>query len=328
MPSNKRLSQFCDTMATLLDSGVPISRALRVAGQQATSSGLRQAALNAREQVEGGASLGDALRNQQYFPALFLNLVEAGETSGQTDRVFTELSNYYEFQSQMWRTFLGSLVLPALEYLAAVFVLALVQYIIGMFSDSGGTAAAIWTLVAGYSVPIVAIGLYFGVTRVLSGSRVVHQLLLNIPVLEKVVRSLALARFSLVMHMMMEAGTPVDPALEKACEATGNAVFAARAERARKAIREGAPMTEALDQTGLFPNQYLEILSVAEESGTLSERFDWLAVEHQKQARNYLAGMMTVLSYLIWAMVAGFIIFFIFRFFTRYIGNINRLTGA
>jgi type IV pilus assembly protein PilC len=328
MPSSKHLSQLCDTMSTLLDSGVPISRALKVAGQQAPTGTLRRAMADAQDRVEKGSPLDEALRAQGCFRPMFLNLVEAGEQSGKTDRIFAELSDYYEFQTQLRRTFLASLALPALEYIGAILVLSLAQYIIGIFSETGGTGAAIKTLVLGYGIPLALIAAYFTVTRLLRGSHAVHEIFLRIPVLQKVVRSLALARFSLVMHMMFEAGAAVEDAVERACEATANGAFIARADRAREAIRQGDNLTAALQGTGLFPRQYLEILSVAEESGKISERFEWLAREHQKQAQRSLSALMAFLGYLIWALLAAIILYFIITFFSRYVGQITRMTGG
>jgi type II secretory pathway component PulF len=328
MPSSKHLSRLCDTMATLLDSGVPVSRALQVAARQAPTATLRGAAADARERVENGAELADALRAQGCFRPMFLNLVEAGEMSGRTDRIFAELSSYYEFQTQLRRAFLAGLVMPALEYIGAILVLALAQYIMGMFSESGGTGKAIGTLVLGYGIPAALIGGYFFLNHVLRGSHAMHEVLLRIPVLQKVVRSLALARFSLVMHMMLEAGVAVEEATTRACEATANGAFIARSERVREAIRRGENLTSALDGTGLFPQQYLEILSVAEESGKLTERFHWLAEEHQKQAKRSLTALTAFLVYLIWALVGAFILYFIVSFFARYVGALNRQMGA
>ncbi|MFW6457775.1 MAG: type II secretion system F family protein [Planctomycetota bacterium] len=327
MASSKNLSQIFDNLSSMLEAGVPVERSLRVTARQAGSNRLQRALENASDMVAGGSDLTEALKKQRSFPDLVINLIEAGEASGRTDRVCGELSSYYQFQHQMWSAFLASLTLPALQYIAAVFVLALVQYVMGMFSGGSGLWSAIMILLWGYGTPVGLILTYFVTTRTLKGSRVVHETLLHIPVIKNVSRSLALARFSLVMHMMLEAGIPVVETSQKAFEATGNKAFIARRDLVRESIQRGSNLTDALSSTEMFPREYLEVVSVGEESGTTSERFEWLAGENRKKARQYLTGLMTTLGYVIWAIVAGFIIFSIFRFFTQYIGKINQLTG-
>ncbi len=329
MASNKNLSQIFDNMSSMLEAGVAVERVLRVTARQAGSKRLQAALENTAQMVAGGADLTRAMREQDAFPSLVINLIQTGEASGRTDRVCEELSNYYEFQNQMWSAFLASLVLPVLQYVAAIFVLALVQYVVAMFSSDGnGLWPAIKTMIVGYGTPVGLIGLYFVITRLLRGSRIVHEILLHTPVVKKVSRSLALTRYSLVMHMMLEAGIPVVQSSEKAFEATGNEVFKSRSAEVSRSIQMGSNLTEALASTGVFPREYLEVVEVAEESGKISERFEWLAEEHQKKSRRYLTGLMTVLGYLIWALVAGFIIISILSFFSQYVGQINRLSGA
>lgn len=328
MPSHRHLCQTCDTLSTMLESGVPVRRTLRVAARQAGSRSLRRALSDAADRVERGDSLSEALGAQNTFPPLFLHLVEAGEASGHLERVFGELRDYHEFQRQMWSTFFSRLLMPALQYVAAVFVLSLARYIIGMFSDAGGTAMAIRTAVFGYGIPLALVGLYFLLTRALSGARVVHEILLKVPLVNRIVRSLALARFSLVMHMMLNAGITVDEAIDRAARATANGAFVARSTIIGEAIRNGAGLTEALEKTGLFPRDYREVLEVGEEGGKTAEKFEWLSNEHQKRSQRYISAAVTTLGYVIWGVVALFIIYFIFQFFTRYIGQMQRMTAV
>lgn len=328
MSSNKNLSHVFDNISTMLEAGVPIERVLRVSADQAGSRPLARALHDARDLVAGGTNLTDALQSQECLPSLAIHLIEAGEASGHTEQVCAELSDYYEFQHQMWKTFLGNLLMPALQYVLAIFVLALLQYVMSMIAGDGGIQAASLTLVIGYGIPVGLVSIYFLSTRLLQGSAMVHKLLLSTPVIKDVARSLALARFSLVMHIMLTAGIPVVEASQKAFEATGNTIFSRQSSKVEDAVQEGSDLANALAVTELFPRQYLEVVSVAEESGTLSERFEWLAREHQKKARRYLSGMMTVLSYVIWALVAGFIIVSIFSIAAGYIGKINQLTSG
>ncbi len=91
------------------------------------------------------------------------------------------------------------------------------------------------------------------------------------------------------------------------------------------AVEGGANLTEALERTHLFPREYVEVVRIAEESGKMSERFGWLAAHHADRAEAALRVFGTALAWLVWAVVAAFIISFIFKIFTQYVGTLNNL---
>jgi type IV pilus assembly protein PilC len=325
MPSSKKLSQLCQSLSSLLDAGVQVSRALEVAAKQAGSPRLTKAVKDAAGRVDGGASLTGALRAQNCFPALFINLVEVGEKSGSMAEVFQELSRIYELKSRLWRRFLGQIAMPVFQYVAAVFVVSLARYIIGMIQDQ---PVSLWSgLIPGYGIPVVLIMSYFFFSKVLGGTRLFHEMLIRIPVLRAIFRAAALARFSLIWRLMLQAGFEAGAGLQQALEASGNAAFAARAGAAKLHLQKGDTFTDILSDTGLFPREYLEIVSIGEESGKLLEKLDWLVKEYTRRAEDALKVFTAAVAYLIWLMVACFIIYFIFTIFTGYISKISSLTG-
>jgi type IV pilus assembly protein PilC len=246
--------------------------------------------------------------------------------------VLDELGRLFELQHRLWRRFLAKIALPVLQYILAVAVLALVRYITNMLSARSGTPG-IFTgdvnimLVLGYGIPLALVAFYFFIVKPLGGKRMWHEALLRIPLLGRVAQSLALARFSLVLHLMYEAGFPIEEALVRSFHATGNGAFAARGPAVAEAVLAGATLTEALVASRLFPNEYLEVLSVAEESGTVSERLEWLAGNYAERAEAAMGVLVTALACLIWACVAAFIIYFIITFFIKYVSEINGAMG-
>jgi type II secretory pathway component PulF len=92
-------------------------------------------------------------------------------------------------------------------------------------------------------------------------------------------------------------------------------------------IQRAGTLTEALRSTGLFPGEYLDIIAVAEESGKVSERLDWLSSHYAEKAESAMSMLATTIAVLIWLSVAVVIVFFIFTFFMRYIGGIYSQMG-
>ncbi len=333
MPSSKQLMRLCHSLGTMLRSGVQIDRALNVAANQGGSTRMRRAMTDAAQRIEQGSSLVDALAAQKMFPPLFLNLVDAGEQSGSLDRVLDELGRLFELQHRLWRRFLAKIALPVLEYIFAVLVLAGVSFFVSQFLGDAGSAAALGLprarhmLLVGFGIPFGLAFSYLFVVKPLGGTRLWHEVLLRIPLLGRVAQALALARFSLVLHLMYEAGFPIEEALVRSFHATGNGAFAARGPAVAEAVLAGATLTEALEGTRLFPNEYLEIISVAEESGRVSERLEWLAGNYAETAEAAMGALVTGLTCLIWACVAAFIIYNIFKLFMARLTTILDLMG-
>lgn len=328
--SRKHLIWFCHGAATMLDAGLPVTRVLEVLSSQAQRGALGRRIARMKDAVAAGSNFTEAAEQQGAFPPLFLQLVSVGEESGTLDRTLAELGRYYEFQQRLWRSFVARVSLPVMQYVAAVAVIALATYILNSIGNEpggfkmlgkipGGSAGI---LAAGYGIPVFVILAYVFLLRPLGATRAVHEVLLQMPVIGNVTRSLALARFSLVMQLLLESATPVGRGLIRAAEATNNPAFAARGDKMAAAVEGGSTMTEAIERTRLFPREYVEVVRIAEDSGKLSERFGWLAAHHAERSERALQVLGTALAWLVWVVVAAFIISFIFRIFSQYLGNV------
>jgi type IV pilus assembly protein PilC len=323
--SRKDLIWFCHGAATMLDAGLPVTRVLEVLSSQAQRGNLGTKIARMKNAVAAGNNFTEAAELQHAFPPLFLQLVSVGEESGTLERTLAELGRYYEFQQRLWRSFIGQVALPVMQYVAAVAIIAFATYIISSLNGHPGGYVGI--LVTGYGVPAAVIFSYLYLLKPLGATRPVHEVLLRVPIIGNAARSLALARFSLVMQLLLESATPVPRGLLRAAESTNNGAFAARGKKMAAAVEGGSTLTEALEGAGLFPREYIEVVRIAEESGKASERFGWLAVHHAERSENALKALGTALAWLVWVIVAAFIISFIVRIFAQYVGTLNSLMG-
>jgi len=311
----------------MLNAGLPIRRALAVVERSARSP-MKGIYHRVGIAIEQGDSVSDALKREGgAFPLLYTRLVRTGEVVGNLDKVFARLAEYYEFIRALWMKLITRLIYPVVEFWAAIGVLALVSYIRSMFlpNGNGSPREAYMILGAGalvFCAPIIA---YFVLTRSLSGSRVAHELLLAVPVLGKVFRTLALARFCWSMEMMTDSGVDIFNALQWSMEATANGAFEARTPGITQQIKDGVPLSKSLEASGLFPHECIEMISVAEESGSMPETFGRLSKNYFEQADMALRALVTAFTWIIWICVATFIIINIFKFAMMYI---NMLNGA
>ena len=163
-------------------------------------------------------------------------------------------------------------------------------------------------------------------TRGLKGRATVHTLLLRVPAVGGCLRSFAIARFSWAFALTQQAGMSIGPSLTASLKATGNGAFAASIPQTVALVQQGEDLTTALYSTGLYPQDFLELVRVGETTGTVPEALQRLSPQLEEQARRSLSAMTMVLAWLIWALVAGLIVFIIFRVFLNYIAMLNDLS--
>ncbi len=323
MGFNKQLSELCRSIATMLDAGVNVRRALTVSAQKCSSKRLSDAIIQCEAEVGAGNNLHTALSRQKHIPPLITRLASVGEKTGHLHSVFFELANFYELKTRLWRRFLQAITIPALQYVLAVFVLSLAHYIFNMIRDDTGGVAFIPLL--GYGIPLAVIIAGKLLNRFASGTRFCHEILWRTPLLSHVTRPLAITRFSMCFKFSLEAGMHIKESLQTAFEASANEVFKAGCPIAVKTVENGESITSALDNTRLFDNEYIEVVSVAEESGKIVERMQWLTEHYREKTTTALTILSSVFGKLIWITVAVFILYFIFNIFSTYIHQITNI---
>ena len=330
----KELASFCGQLATMLEAGLTLRKALATLERTGRGARVKGLARRLGVTIEGGATLTEALQQcGQLFPPLMIHIVSVGEKTGALDGVLKRLRDYFEMMRTIQRNFLIRLIYPGIQYFLAILVLGILAWFLtGMKKEGAGGPSPemallrVWGL--GYGAIAVLVALYYAITRGLGGRQFVHEILLHIPVVRYVTQSLALARFSWSMEMMNEAGMPVLEAIEQSLKATNNGAFLARAPRMIHAITQGNGITDALEGAGLFPVDYCEIVRVGEESGSLSSTFRRLAQQHFENSEAAMRAAATALGWLIWVCVAGFLIYHIVTLWMGHIGRINELTSG
>jgi type IV pilus assembly protein PilC len=321
----KNLAGFSRQLGTMLDAGLPIRRALAVVERSArppTKGIYRRVGVA----IEQGDTLSQALeREGRAFPLLYTRVVHMGEVVGSLDKVFVRLADYYDFVRTVWMRLITRLVYPVFQYWALIGVLTGLAYIRSMIlpNGDGSPRAAITVLCIGVLIFFAPIIAYFLLTRSLGGSRMAHELLLRMPVVGRVFRTLALARFCWSMELMTDSGVNIYNALQWSMEATANGAFEGRTPAIIQRIKDGLPLSKSLEMSGLFPNDCIEMVAVAEESGSLPDTFKRLARNYFEAADMAVRALVTAFSWLIWIGVASVIIYYIFTMAMTYIGALN-----
>jgi type IV pilus assembly protein PilC len=289
--------------------------------------------------LQSGDDLSAALKKEQAaFPPLVVAMVSVGEHSGMLAEIFGELEKHFVRQQQLWLAFVARITWPVVQLILAVFVIAGLIYFLGIIAEMRGPgqkpydplglglmgasgALTFLGIVAG--ITLGGCLLYFLVTRGLSGRARVSAFLLRLPAIGPCLQTLALGRFCTAMRLTHETGMPVGKALQLSLRATGNPAWEAQANAVKAATRSGDDLTTILARTGLFPEEFQHILSVAEVSGTISEVMETQAEHYHEEAGRRMATLTAVASYTIWAGIAAILIFTIFRLYGSYLGQLG-----
>ncbi|MFO1019766.1 MAG: type II secretion system F family protein [Planctomycetales bacterium] len=333
------LSKISRNLATLLAAGVPIVKAFETVAKKTYDGTCRKVLYDVINELKSGSDLTAALESHPgYFPDLFVDLSHIAEVTGNLPEVLDALANHYDQNLQMKKEFISLITPPLLQLVFAIFVVAGLIFVLGMIVSPDthkstdmlgwglmGEAGAVKFLTYTWGTIFGLWGLYLLCTRGIGLRKQLHTILMYVPVLGYCMRSFAIARFSWAFYLTQQAGMMITPSLQASLRATGNGAFQGTIPFVTAAIDAGEDLSYVLNETRLFPQDFIEMVIVGETSGTVPETLHRLSPRFEEQARRALKAVAGMIGWLVWLVVAGFIIFVIFSIMMTYIGMINEL---
>ncbi|HEU4680289.1 MAG TPA: type II secretion system F family protein [Gemmatimonadales bacterium] len=281
------LTLWARNSATLLGAGLPLDRALAFTSEQLGNDTVREALRRVRREVQGGASLAEALTAQPaVFDPMFGAMVSAGDATGQLETVFDRLANHLEEGNELRSQVRSALIYPALmSVVGGVGVLVLLGFVVprftAMLEDVGGTLPASTRLLVGASsvltqwwwvwIPLLLASGYVLVTALKRPDvqRAWHRARLRWPWVGDLELKYATAQFTRTLGLLLRSGLPILPALRIARSTVPNVILREGVERASVSVGEGGALAPSLAET--FPRLAVQMLAVGEESGRLDE---------------------------------------------------------
>jgi type IV pilus assembly protein PilC len=334
MPFSRRLPlsaliDLCRALRHYLGAGLTLRDVFRQQAKKG-SAAVRPVAARVSAGMETGDDLEELLKKETaVFPALFVALATVGEQTGMLPEVFGELEKYYRLQQRLRKQFISQITMPAIQLFAAIFVVAGLIWILGLlgggFDPIGlgtGAGPALGFLCAAFGLLGGVLALYALAKRVLREG-VLDGWLLRLPVVGPCLQALAVTRFCLALRLTLESAMPIARALRLSFRATGNGAFAAAADTAGRSVKAGEELAVALAKTRLFPEQFQQVLEVGEESGRLSDILEHQGEQYAEESERRLKALATAAGWGVWLVVAGIIIFCIFRIALSYVGAIE-----
>ncbi len=294
---------FTEEIATLLNAGVPLDRALEIASELTEKDRFRSIVVGLQRTLRGGKSFADTLAaHPEVFSDLYVNMVRAGEISGSLPLVMDRLAEFERQRDELRSYILSSLTYPALLVTvgsASIFVL--LRYVIPRFAEAFTSSNIPMPLpmeiLMGISNFVTAYGWFFIALAAL-GVVVVRQwtqsadgrlqwdaFKLKIPVLGQALLKADVARFARAMGTLVSNTVPLVQSLAITKGILSNRVLSNALEPISKGVKRGEGLARPLEKTKVFPPLAGHLLTVGEETGQLDEMFNRMADIYDKDTR-------------------------------------------
>jgi general secretion pathway protein F len=295
---------FTQQLATLVEAGLPLERALVVLGDLTAGRRLGEVVRDVTQSVRAGSTLADALaRHQpQPFPRLYVNTVRAGERGGVLEHALRRVADHLEAARELREAVISALIYPALLLMVGA---AAVAFLLGfvlprfavIFADLGQALPLPTRLLLAISQGIVRYWwlLAAATLGVLLAWQVawrseatrprIDGWLLRLPVAGDFLRRLEVGRAVRTLGTLLSAGVSLLAALEVAREGAGNRVVASALQAVHAGVKRGEGLARPMAEAGVFPPLAVHMVRVGEETGRLDEMLGHLAAVYEREIR-------------------------------------------
>lgn len=325
--STQQVIIFSRRLAILLQAGIPLFQAVRILAEDPGSRALQRVLERMQEELQEGRSLAQTLRRWPHvFPTLYVELVRVGEETGQLDEVIHQAAAYLERELELRRKIQGALVYPALILALAAGVVAILttvtlprltgilaslnvplplptRLLIGFTEFVNRNLS---NLVVAFGGALLLVGLYF---RTRQGTRVKDRLLLSLPLVRTAVLMGNLSRISRASALLLSAGHPLPEVLRIAQEVSTNVHLRDAFGRVRQGLIRGEGLADPMSQEPLFPNMYVQMIRVGEETGNLEANLVYMADFHEDEVNRAVAALTGALEPALVIFVGGVVVF-------------------
>jgi type IV pilus assembly protein PilC len=312
--SAKDLAVFVRQFSVMIDAGLPLVQCLEILGSQQENKNFAKILTTTRMDVEGGASLADAMRKHpKAFDDLFTNMIAAGEAGGILDTILKRLATYIEKAVKLKAQVKGAMVYPVAVLCIAFLVIAVILWKViptfaSMFAGLNAELPLPTRIVIAASnwfarlLPFMVIGIILAVVlfrryyATYGGRRVVDRLLLKLPILGIILQKIAVSRFSRTLSTLISSGVPILDGLEITARTSGNAIIEDAIMQVRKGVEGGLTIAQPLRESGVFPPMVVQMIGVGEQTGALDAMLSKIADFYEEEVDQAVANLLTLME--------------------------------
>lgn len=309
------IAMFTRQMATMMKAGVPLVQAFEIVADGLENPSLKELILTIREDVAAGGGFAPSLRKHpRYFDDLFCSLVESGEQSGALETMLDRIATYKEKTEQLKAKIKKALTYPIAVIVVAIVVTGIllvkvVPQFAETFSSFGADLPAFTLFVLGLSEMmqekwlIILVCMIVSVVAFVQAKRrskafatAVDRYSLKIPIIGEIIYLSVMARFARTLSTTFAAGVPLIDALESVAGAAGNRIYQASILRIKDEVSTGIQLNQSLRSSNQFPALVVQMTAIGEESGSLDEMLDKVALFYEEAVDNMVDSLTSLLE--------------------------------
>jgi len=327
--SSKDVMVFTQDLATLLEAGLPVDRALSLLIESADKERFKSVVSDILKTVQGGGYLSDALaKHPRAFTSFYVSMVRAGEAGGVLEAVLSRLGEFLESAQELKDYIKSAMVYPIfLVSVGGLSIIVLLTFVIPkfsiIFSDMGQALPLSTQFLLGVShslqsywwAIILLLGAgYFFLKKYLktpAGRLKFDQKKMKFPVVGELIKKVEVARFARTLGTLTKSGVPILQALMLVKDILGNKVISGAMEKVYTRVKEGDRLSKPLRDTGMFPPLAIQMITVGEETGRLDSMLLKVAESYEKMVRNMVKRLISLLEpamILFMGLVVGFVV--------------------
>lgn len=325
-PKAKDMAVFCRQFVSILRAGVSVASVLAMLGQQTSNKKLRAAIREMQADVEKGESLASSMRRHpKIFPAILVNMVSAGEASGNLEESFRQMELYFERSKRTKSKVTSAMIYPCVLIVVMIVVLIvmmtkIIPNFLKTFEDMDaelpkitlGVMAVCEWFKSWWWVPLLVLvalivgGVLFHRTN--KGKHFFGWLARKTPVVGNLTVKTACATFCRTMEVLIGSGLTLTDSMDLAASNMGNIYYLEAIRDARALVAEGIPLRESLVRTGIFPPMVSNLVGVGEETGDLQSMMGKVADYYDEEVDEATKKLLNLMEPAIIIVMAVFVV--------------------
>jgi len=290
-PNLKTIAIFCKQFSICIKAGIPICDTLKLLYEQMLHKAIKNSLLSIRENVKRGNSLFASMRKTtNVFPEFMINMIYLGEESGKLDIILEELSKYYEKENKLLKKIVNSMIYPCTVFLTLMVVsLFLLIKVIPVFITNLNSFDAdiplITKLVLGASnfassnllwilmIILITVLIFTRYVKTKNGKISFDKFKFICPILGPVYKRLIFSRFSRGLNILLSSGVGILKSFEIIDDVVGDNYFKLKLKIVSNNIKKGEELWSSLNEMKLFPQFFISMIKIGEETGNLDGMF-------------------------------------------------------
>lgn len=325
-PKAKDMAVFCRQFVSILRAGVSVASVLAMLGQQTSNKKLRAAIREMQADVEKGEALATSMRRHpKIFPAILVNMVSAGEASGNLEESFRQMELYFDRSKRTKSKVTSAMIYPCVLIVVMIVVLIvmmtkIIPNFLKTFEEmdaelpklTQGLMAVCEWFKSWWWVPLLVLaalivgGVLFHRTD--KGKHFFGWLARKTPVVGNLTVKTACATFCRTMEVLIGSGLTLTDSMDLAASNMGNIYYLEAIRDARALVSEGTPLRESLVRTGIFPPMVSNLVGVGEETGDLQSMMGKVADYYDEEVEEATKKLLNLMEPAIIIFMAVFVV--------------------